>query len=74
MDQTKVANFANVQSSHHVIFLHGQMQADKIHRMAELEAVVHQHLVVIIRIHHAILEIVRAVQGQVSSLALFWYF
>lgn len=66
MDQTKVANFINAQNSHRVTFLHGQMQADKIHRMADHERVVHQHLEALFRIHLAIMEMMRAIQAKVS--------
>lgn len=66
MDQIKVANFINVQSSHPVTFFHGQMQVDKTHRMADLEPVVHQHLEAIFRINLVTAEIMRVIQAKVG--------
>lgn len=63
MAQTKAVNFTNARNSHPVTFLHGQMQADKTHRMvADHEQVVHQHREAIFKIHRVTVEIIQTVQ------------
>lgn len=75
MDQTKAANFTNVQSSKtHVIPLHGQMQTDRIHRTVDLEpVVVHRLLEAIFRTHLDLVGIMRAIQVKVGVVFLHIY-
>lgn len=72
MDPTKVASFTNVQSSQPVIFLHGQMEMDRIHRMLDLEPVVHRHLEAIFKIRLALVEIMQAIQVNVGIFVRFF--